>query len=449
VVISEVDAHLIPEPAAAIALDSYLARRRSSGHGASSRIANSWGIAMSGLRITLALVLSISAVVGGVVAVRWSSESPRLAVDALQRSSPPPSGAFARGGQPEPGGPALERALTIDAPDMMIALDSWARAERAHPATRADAEAAIADARSRALAPDVLADLGPEAALKFEDLLDAAKAAVAGARESADRLFGAVGAFDDALAAANLGWFIDADVLENVSERRRLTLLYFFAVERVAIVQVGSKTVRVLEVRRKDRLNWKHTLLGFTGSHLSYALVLLDQVDEQLVQSVLPGLGDDRAVGLFDENDDELPASASRVRARAGKIVRAEYGGASGVHPKVSARLGTLLARRRALFAGWQKLAAIRGFILETPTTLHADHDYSKALRGLVPDWELAELRAIEDRLSAPDIDRAYEALRDMFVASVRRHEVQHQLDLAGARARCRRPSDGTSARPS
>jgi hypothetical protein len=198
--------------------------------------------------------------------------------------------------------------------------------------------------------------------------------------------------------------------------------------------------VRALEVRRKDRLNWKHTLLGFTRPHLRDALVLLDQIDEQLVRSVLPGLGDDRAVNLFDEDDDAPPASASRVRARAGEVVRAEYGSAPGIDAKASARLGTLLARRRTLVAGWQKLARARGFVLVPPTKLRADLDYPRALRGLAPDAELTELRAIEDKLSEPDIEQTYETLRDVLVDSVRRHEIQHRLDLAGDARRMPEP---------
>ena len=102
--------------------------------------------------------------------------------------------------------------------------------------------------------------------------------------------------------------------------------------------------VRALELRRVDALNWSHTLLGFTRPQLREALVLLEQVDEQIATRVGPSLAPDASWPLFDAAHPAAePAVVKRVDARAGEIARAELGGAA--ESASVARLALTLAR--------------------------------------------------------------------------------------------------------
>ncbi len=382
--------------------------------------------------LTVAAALSVAA--GLVFAAR--APSAPLRPDASERAAPPPSGAFAAGGKPSAGEAALRRAFAADAPGYFVALDRWASARRdgSGPAEVAEAERALDEARDRALAPDVRQALGEGAAPRLEALLATARVAAAGDADagsaSDDAFFDALGALDDALAAAGLGYFVDGDILADRGGPRRLTLAYFFEVERVVVFASGERRVRALEIRRIDHLNWTHTLLGFTRPHLSQALVMLDAIDQQLSTYLVPGLGEGAAVDIQDADEEPAPPWAAAVRARAGEIVREEYGALPGLDREAATTLGRLAARRRALFASWQVEASKHGLTIQQPTRLLLATD-AAALRPLVPHDQLEELVSVDRALGEPRLDRVYGVLRDALGASIARHEVQHRLDLA------------------
>ena len=364
--------------------------------------------------------------------------------DAADRAAPPPRGAFAGGGKPAIVSPAVAQALGEDLPEYLIAVDQWGRARRegvlASRLVRLEADAEAA--RAKILAPPVRAALGEGASRRLEQLLDAVRAtgradAAPGDGSRADRahaanepMMEATGAFDDELAAAGLGYFVDGDVITDLRTGHRLVIIYAFTVESVSLFIGAGATIRALDLRRLDHLNWTQSLLGFTRPHLREALVLLDQVDEQLVTYVLPGLGKGARIELFDPDDASVtPRERDAVEIRAGELVRAEYGGAPGLDEGRAERLGRLLTRRRELFESFEKRVSARGLTLRTPRLLRLDKDYDAALAGAVPQGELDELRRLDDEVGERGFLDTYARLRDVLVDSVERHEVQHRID--------------------
>src|SRR5262249_5039500 len=197
-------------------------------------------------------------------------------------------------------------------------------------------------------------------------------------------------------------YFLDGDVITDLRTGHHLVIVYSFTVESVTLFSSGGIAVRALDLRRLDHLNWTHALLGFTRPHLREALVLLDQVDEQLVTYVLPGLGEGAGIELFDEDEEgaeKAPASRAAVEARAGELVRAEYGSTPGLSATRAEKLGRLLSRRRALVEGWEKALAARRIVLQMPGKLLLDSEYLASLEGMVPRGELSELGAIDDEV--------------------------------------------------
>jgi hypothetical protein len=369
--------------------------------------------------------------------------------DAADRAAPPPRGAFAGGGKPAIQSPAVAQALGEDLPEFLIAVDQWSRARREGVVMSklAGLEADVDAARARILAPPVRAALGEGASTRLEQLLDAARDTGRSdippraprdgspsdrARSLNEPMMEATGAFDDELAAAGLGYFVDGDVITDLRTGHRLVIIYAFTVESVSLFTSAGATIRALDLRRLDHLNWSQSLLGFTRPHLREALVLLDQVDEQLVTYVLPGLGKGARIELFDPDDASVaPALRDAVEGRAGELVRAEYGGAPGLDAERAERLGRLLTRRRELFEGFQKRVSSRGLTLVTPSKLRLDKDYDAALAGAVPESDLDELRRLDDEVGEKDFLDTYARLRDVLVDSVERHEAQHRIDYS------------------
>ena len=409
--------------------------------GRSARISRFWWA-------TALLVVVLVGALSGAGITAYRLVYPRR-FDASDRPAPPPRGAFAGGGKPAILSPVLSHALGEDLPTYLIALDQWSRARReGAPAPRLGPLSAGVDAaRARLLAPEVRAALGPGAAARFEDLLAAARdagvvdaqrplpsprSAGEGALTASEPMLAATGAFDDELAAAGLGYFVDGDVITDLRTGHRLVIIYAFTVESVSVFTSNGASIRALDLRRLDHLNWSQSLLGFTRPHLREALVLLDQVDEQLCTYVLPGLGEAARIALFDPDDASVPpATRDAVEIRAGELTRSEYFSARGLDVRRAGLLGVLLTRRRALFESFEKRVAARGLVLVTPSKLRLDKDYEAALAGAVPRGELDDLRALDEELGETPLLETYARLRDVLVDSVERHEAQHRLDYA------------------
>jgi hypothetical protein len=379
----------------------------------------------------LALVAAVSAAALG-LAREASTAAPPSHAAVAEPPAPPVRGAFATGGVPVPvpGDALIAGALGADLPSYLIALDG--RADAPGAAERAKLDAEMSDARARALSPAVREALGPGASQALDALFSAARAAAEPGAGPAggDALAQAVATLDDELAATGAGYFADGDVITGTDTGRRHVLVYTFRVAWVSLFAAGAATVRALHLRRLDKLNWSHTLLGFTRPTLRAAAVLLDQLDEQVLTLVAPALAPGAPVPLFEP---EASADArAKVEARAGELVRAEYGALPGLDAGAAVKLGKLLVRRRALFARWEKLASARGLTLVVPPRLRLPEGFAASLADLVPHDELAELREIDAALDDRTRADAFAAVRDALATSVERHEVQHRLDALG-----------------
>jgi hypothetical protein len=361
----------------------------------------------------------------------------KLGVEA----TPAQRDAFADGGVPmaTPGDAVIARALGNDAPDFLIALDRRSRARREQAAARVEAaEAAMRDARSRALAPDARAALGEAPSRALEALLDMALDAADKDDRTPEEFGRRAAAFDDALAAAGLGYFVDADVITEVANGRRFVLVYFFRVARVDVWGTPSQTVRALWLRRLDKLNWSHALLGFTRPTNRNAAVLLDQLEEQILTLLGPALADTASMTLYEPADsgakdaDRVLADREAVEAKAGEIARAELGAVPRIDRLAVAKLGRLLGQRHTLFQRWEALARPRGMTIVEPSQLRLPEGFGKSLGGLVPADDLAEMHRIDEALDDATRAQAFASLRDVLGRSVERHEVQHRLDALG-----------------
>jgi hypothetical protein len=377
-------------------------------------------------------LLAVAVVAGlgfGVTRVLRATSTRSIPGGASSRPAPPSGGAFAAGGAPETN-PIVQHALAVDLPAFLIALDRVASAGSDDEVRRLRGDADAAELR--ATAPEVRAALGAEAAKRFGELLSAARrASNAGAAQreaEADALLEATAALDDALASKGLGYFLDGDVIVEGDSGRRHVIIYAFEVLRVGVFE-SRERVLSLELRRIDRLNWSHALLGFTRPQLRSALVLLDMIDRQLVSTILLGLAPDGTVPLFDRGDTSVTRELVRkVEGRAGEIVREDYGDPRDA--ATTARLGTALARRGNLFDGWQKALAARGMSLTLPGALHVEGNYHADLGAIVPAPGLTALDEIEETLREPAVEEAFVSARGRLVASIERHEVQHRLDF-------------------
>jgi hypothetical protein len=380
--------------------------------------------------------LSLLGAAAGIGAAARASGPPsaRAVADAgPSATAPAPEvrGAFAQGGvpAPQPGDAALARSLGTDLPAFLSALDRRSEARRAGESA-AEAETEMKEAEGRALGADVRGALGAQGAEALGALVGAARAASEGKAVKGLGGFGeAAAALDDALAARGLGYFVDGDVITQGEGGRPLVLVYSYRVARVSLFTAGATTVRALHLRRLDRLNWSPTLLGFTRPTLRAAAVLLDQLEEQVVTVIAPGLAVEASLALFDPAAP--PAERAVVEARAGAILREDYGALPGFDRIAAAKLGKLLGKRRALFARWTEAAEARGLGFRVPTTLRLPEGFAHAAEALASRDDREELALVQAALDDQTRLDAFAALRGALASSVERHEVQHRLDAA------------------
>lgn len=227
-----------------------------------------------------------------------------------RRARPPVAGAFFHGGVPMYD-PALERVLGDALADVVIATDADRHGSGGDP-VRIRSLAALAGA------PELARSAGLADA--WRELLGALDRWVGmpihakGYSEAEAELRARASAVSDELAALGLGYYLKADVL--VSKGAAHAAVFAYRVERVDFVRVGNDSERVLELRRLDRLNLTHAVLGMQADDLGDPVVLLDQVDEFIATHVTPVL-----VG------GDYPLDDARLATAAGDAIRRELAG--------------------------------------------------------------------------------------------------------------------------
>jgi hypothetical protein len=329
----------------------------------------------------------------------------------------------------------VTRALGSDLPAFLIALDQ--RTETLRSGRDAvGATQALDAAATKLLAQDLRGPLGDDGFARLtqlvEDAKDAAAAPIAPTGEDAksDAFGKTVSALDDLFAKRGLAYFLDGDVISDLQTGKRLVLVYAFTIEGVTRFAAATGPLRALTLRRLDNLNWSQALLGFTRPGLRDALVLLDQVDEQLVTYVLPALAPDASMRLFDD-DDRSGATVTLVERRAGEIVRSELGAMTELDHAEVEELGRLLERRHDAFRRMADSVRNRGLILREPGTLRLEPDLVTQLRGAVPNDLLADVISVDQKLADSSFVTSFTLVRAALVASIARHEAQHRLDYA------------------
>lgn len=335
------------------------------------------------------------------------------AYEGLALLPPVSERAYTAGGRPSPGSDEQRAFFEHALPTFFIALD---HDEDPTPAARA-LEAA---ARTAGVPEAVRA-----AVLAFAEACTGARRSTDGA--SAIPVQQAAAAVNSALATAELGYYVDTQVVQP----RTGTLRVFaqtFVVEHVGRFLLGPHTERALSIRRLDHTNVALPTLGFTRPEANEGLVQVDRIEEHLVAHLLPTLAPDVSF-RYAEPHVQRTEALTRLEALAGQAIRAEL--MTGLVSEDGVALGTTLHARRALFERWQDVVSERSAVFVAPTTYEVD------LQPLEPyRWELPgfpELRQQHDTLGEPAIVAAYLHTHDTLVRSVQRHELQHRYDYREA----------------
>jgi hypothetical protein len=290
------------------------------------------------------------------------------------------------------------------------------------------------DAAVRALAADdVKQELGEPAFTELQRTVDAAKKAAQaepGDELSVTNLEIATAKLDNALIVAKKPYFVDASVLAKPD--RRLVLLYEFTIAASDLYDSGGTRVRAVRLRRLDHLNWEHTLLGFVKPHREQAVILLNQIEDQLVTDVIPAIAKDAPLRLRAPEGPEGALAITSMEQLAGVQLREDVRAIPQLDQKALAVIVDALATRQALLARWNERVLSRGARITLPTTLMFDVDViASRLETIAAPNEITQLKRAQASIAAPEVMRAYADLLEAFTASVERHEVQHRLDTS------------------
>lgn len=231
----------------------------------------------------------------GAATVRAIQDTP--SADAYQRPTPPPPNGVYRDGGPPRRALAIEAVLTGDFPKL-VAMSALVGTHRGDEPQRT---ALVAKLR----ATSVFAAHGPQLATAWRTMLDTFARWMV--MQPGDRGFTKVSTelrarcdvFSDQLAAAELGYYVDPEIVSEPHPRRRAGI-FAYRVEDVAFVKSTTRgKVRVLGVHRLDAAD-RGNVLGITQDELADPVVLLDGVDAKVATQILPVLAG-RAFPLADD----------------------------------------------------------------------------------------------------------------------------------------------------
>ncbi len=234
--------------------------------------------------------------------------------DAYTRPTPPPAvGVFRDGGAPRRD-KEIEIVLATQLPKL-VAMSEMTR--------KGPVETGARDQMLQILRDDAAFSAhGPTLAIAWKRMLDIYErwmGMVPGDRGYADVSRDLRARFDvvsDQLAAAELGYYIDPEIVSDPHPRRRAGI-YSYRIERVAFVRANDREpVRVFEARRLDPTDAGAAMLGMKQDELDDPIVLLDSVESKVSTQILPVLagatfpvGDDNWV--YTTRGREVAASAA------------------------------------------------------------------------------------------------------------------------------------------
>jgi hypothetical protein len=232
------------------------------------------------------------------------------------------------------------------------------------------------------------------------------------------------------LAALGLGYYLDANV--SSSSRRRDAYLYAYRVEQISLVERAGEPMRVLQLRRLDKLNYSEAMFGMQGEELGDPLVLLDQIDHNVSSRDLLVLD---ARGSFKiGGDDWMNGSpqAIQLRANVDRAVRRELLLAMGPDAEAAAAMGALLYERSQLVLDWKRKLELRGIRLHKIDTVFLPDSLLEELATAIPKRESERAQDIEDQLAELDAAGLAGRLSEALTVSVERHEAEHGYDAEG-----------------
>jgi hypothetical protein len=367
--------------------------------------------------------LGLVAVVAVVGSYLYIDALPGRPSRAYARPLPPPAaGAFKDGGVPL-GDPEIEKLLVGDFTKLVLQVDR----ERGRGGSDKDRKARVVDLFS---APAIV-KRGPGLLAAWHEMIRGLDRWVGVPSDDLDReareLRAKVRSVSDQLAAVGIGYYLEGDIFS--SGDRDHAVIYTYRVEQVVYLKAGTEPRRVLSLRRLDRLNLGHSLLGMQSQELGDPVVLLDQIDEHVAGTILPALAPDAA---YDAGDREWLATdiGKRLANTAGEAVRRDLRGALGTDANAARKIAELLAERAKIVAGWREDFDRRGYaMVSTDDMLFLPEGLLAELEGEVLNGQRDRVREIEDELARLAAPRIASKLHELVTASVRRHEAQHGMD--------------------
>lgn len=247
-------------------------------------------------------------------AVTFHAYSGTQGAAAYTRPVPPaPIGVFRDGGVPRRD-PAIEKVLSSELPALVQGLLAGGSDE----ATRARRIAELREHRA-------FSAHGPALTGAWRDMIDSIDrwwriSSSEEAREGANELRARVDVVSDQLAAAQLGYYIDPEIVSDHPRRR--PGIFTYRIEEVRFVRTNEDRVRVLTARRLDTQDAGATVLGMTNEELDDPVVLLDAVETKVATQIVPILaGQDFPVA--DDGWARTPRGRTAAAA-AGAAIRRE-----------------------------------------------------------------------------------------------------------------------------
>ncbi|MFN0249050.1 MAG: hypothetical protein ACKV2T_19350 [Kofleriaceae bacterium] len=218
--------------------------------------------------------------------------------DSYRRPTPPPPvGVFRDGGAPR-SDRAIEYVLKVDLPKL-VAMSELSR--------KGPVDHGARDQMVQILRDDTaFAAHGPNLAIAWQRMLGSYErwmVMVPGDRDYARVSRELRARFDvvsDQLAAVELGYYIDPEIVGEPHPRRRAGI-YAYRIERVSFVRANDREpIRVFEARRLDPADAGAAILGMKQDELDDPIVLLDSVEHKVATQILPVL----AGATFPIGDD-------------------------------------------------------------------------------------------------------------------------------------------------
>ncbi|HEY5938239.1 MAG TPA: hypothetical protein VIU61_26490 [Kofleriaceae bacterium] len=368
-------------------------------------------------------VLGLAAVAAVVGSYVYIDSLPGRPSRAYARPLPPPAaGAFKDGGVPL-GDPEIEKLLVGNFTQLVLQVDR----DRGRGASDRERKERVADLFS---APAIV-KRGPALLTAWHELIRGLDRWVGVPSDDLDReareLREKVRRVSDQLAAAGIGYYLEGDIFS--SGERDHAVVYTYRVDQVVYVKAGTEPRRVLSLRRLDRLNLGHSLLGMQSQELGDPVVLLDQIEEHVAETILPALALDAPYELGDR-EWLATGAGKRLGKAAGDAVRRDLRTALGADANAARKIAELLAERAKIVNGWREDFDRRGYaMVSTDDKLFLPEDLLAELEGEVSNTERDRVMAIEETLAALQAPRIASKLEELVTATVRRHEAQHGMD--------------------